>query len=296
MVARRPVLALFLLLLACPFTTGRVLAQARYDHTLEAFVGGGVPSPVSNPGHARGVPRFAAVEHLYGSDVGNVTLVLIDKTSAGFSTIGPVGTPVLASLAFDGPSGLLYGTDAATANLVTVDPGSGATVIIGNTGIPIPHGAAIDRETGILYVAGIDHMLYRVSKDTGVATLIGPFGIEYISALDFDPSTGILYGAHAEASSFGHLYTIDTATGHATLVAETHRFTGIAFDQDGVLYAADNGAGSGNTLFLVDKADGSWTAVGDLGPGNILAIEFDSLALPTATRAATWGGLKLRYR
>lgn len=266
-------------------------ADGRYDRVLEAFVGRATSSP------ATGVPRTHAIEHLYGSDVSSAALILIDKSNAAFTSIGSVGTPVLASLAFDGPSGLLYGTDAATSNLVTVDPASGATTIKGSTGIGLAHGAAIDRNTGILYVAGQGpDALYRVDKATAAATLIGPFGVDFISTLDFDPMTGILYGAYAVDNTFGHLYTIDTATGQATLVADTHRITGMSFDENGDLYAADNGAGSGSTLFRVDKANGSWTPVGSLGSGNVLAIEFDSLSSTTSARAATWGRLKALYR
>src|SRR5262249_51848428 len=160
-------------------------AEGQYDRVREAFLGPVVSSPRPTPTSGTGV------EHLYGSDISSEDLVLIDKSNAAYSVIGPVGVLVLASLAFDGQSRLLYGTDTATSNLVTVDAISGATTIVGKTGISLPHGAAIDRADGGLYVAGQSpDVLYRVDKETGAATLVGAFDAEYISALDFDPTTG----------------------------------------------------------------------------------------------------------
>jgi hypothetical protein len=133
----------------------------------------------------------------------------------------------------------------------------------GLSDLPNPAWAiAYDRLHKFLYVASqAPHALYRVDKSNGAATLIGAFGVDYISALDFDPTTGILYGAYAVDNPFGHLYTIDIVTGHATLVADTHRLTALSFDENGVLYGADNGAGSGSTLFRLDKSNGSFTTV-----------------------------------
>jgi hypothetical protein len=198
-----------------------------------------------------------------------------------------LGTPTLASLAYDCESQLLYGTDTSNSNLVVIDISTAQTTVIGITGIYLPHGAAIDPRDGTLFMTGDEPgTLFRVDKRTAAAVPIGAIGFDHIGGLDFDPATGLLYGAYAWADDSGRLITIDTATGRGTLVAPSHRLTSIAFDQQGVLYGADNGsiAGVENHLYRIDKLTGAWTHIGGLGFGNVLAIEFDNRPKPGEQR------------
>jgi hypothetical protein len=226
--------------------------------------------------------RSEGIELLFGTEVTKDEFLEIDKTSATVKVLGPLSSPYVAGLAYDAPSGILYATDTATKNLVTVNPFNGLVKVIGNTGLNLPHGAAIDPSDGTLYaVADKPGRLYRVDKATATATLVGNLGVDHINALDFDPATGVLYAAYAWSDASGFLYTVNTGTGAATLVAPTHRINGLSFDSDGKLYASENGLQTGvpSSLYSIDKSNGNWKLIGSLGVDNVLGLEFGSPAL-----------------
>jgi FlaG/FlaF family flagellin (archaellin) len=258
-------------------------ATDRFDHRRQAFVS---EQAGPSPSRDQSAALVSAVEHLFGSEVNLKNLLHIDNTDASVGVLGPLGSPIVAALAYDNESGWLYGTDAQTGELVRIDPLTANTTVIGNTGLNLPHGAAIDPSDGILYVlenpVGSPTLLYRVDKGTASATLVGSTNFMHISAMDFDPTTGICYGAHAWAYETGFLITIDTSTGAGTFVADTHRINGMSFDKNGMLYAAENGLYSGipSSLYVVDKTNGSWSLVGSMGVENVLGIVFDSEAGP----------------
>ncbi|MBC8106979.1 MAG: hypothetical protein H7Z14_10350 [Anaerolineae bacterium] len=76
---------------------------------------------------------------------------------------------------------------------------------------------------------------------TGATTPVGNFGFGggYMETLAFDPSTGTLFGM----SSISSLYSINQATGAATLIGSTHNFNpfhAMACDNNGTLYGVDS--------------------------------------------------------
>jgi hypothetical protein len=90
-------------------------------------------------------------------------------------------------------------------------------------------------------------------------------------------SAEVLYGVDFSASE---LYTIDTSTGAASLVASTgfSGMAGIAFDDDGTLYAIDVDFGS-TTLFTIHPATGVTTAIGTTGQtGGEGALVYDTIS------------------
>jgi hypothetical protein len=216
---------------------------------------------------------------LFGVEVSFANLVTIDTTNANTTMIGPVGSPVIAGLAWDSATGTVYGVDTSTKNLVTVDLATGNTTIVGSTGLYMTHGLAIDPATGIMYTVDDLDRLYTLDKATGAATRIGSVGCTGIGALDFDPLTGVLYGAYASSNETGMLITIDTATGQGTFVAKTHRINGLCFDSNGVLFAVDNGlyGGVDSSLYTVNKNTGQWALVGSLAVDNVIGIIFEEL-------------------
>ena len=113
-----------------------------------------------------------------------------------------------------------------------------------------------------LYVATweTNSEIFLVESATGIASSIGFAGTR-ISGLDFDG--GVLSGWGHD----GSLYSIDAATGAATLIGASG-FSGVegaaAFGPDGSLYAADSSAAA-NSLIRLDTATGAGTLVGAFG-------------------------------
>ncbi|MGH7785787.1 MAG: thrombospondin type 3 repeat-containing protein [Candidatus Binatia bacterium] len=113
--------------------------------------------------------------------------------------------------------------------------------------------------------------LYRINPSTGVGFLVGPMGIFGCNGLAFDPTTGVLYALRSGAPVPNSLWTVDTATGAATLVGPTGLTSGaedIAFRADGALFsyhrsAAALGRVSTTTgAVLLFPSSGLSTAVG----------------------------------
>lgn len=78
-------------------------------------------------------------------------------------------------------------------------------------------------DEGETYGIGLDGMLYLFDTDTGDAEEVGELGVtpaNYLQSAAFDPKTGDLYWAAQLADGTSALYTVDTATGEARLVAE----------------------------------------------------------------------------
>lgn len=80
-------------------------------------------------------------------------------------------------------------------------------------------GMAVDNE-GQIYAVGTDGMFYHIHKSTGKMTKIGDTGIrpKYLSSACVDPTTGEFYYSTVLENGLSGLYTIDYATGEASLV------------------------------------------------------------------------------
>lgn len=160
-------------------------------------------------------------------------LVRVNTADAGIGVVGVAATlneEDWSGLAVDPSSGILYASSTLMANglsstLYTIDPASGAATPIG----PITDGGRIIEVAvdvaGQLY--GVDiaaDTLVAIDKSSGAGSVVGTLGFnaEFAEGLDFDPSTNVLYFAAVNNESVfsqpGQMYTIDTATGHATLV------------------------------------------------------------------------------
>jgi len=151
------------------------------------------------------------------------------------------------------------------------------------------------------FVLSSDFDLYSVDTLTGVTTLIGPLGITpaFCPGLTYDKSTATLYagaltGTYPEFT-FG-LYTINMATGAATLVANgdsTGTFTEIACNAAGQMYALEHRQASTGRLWSINKTTAALTPIGtDLGgisSANFQDIEFapDGILYYTASTLTT---------
>lgn len=259
-------------------------AQQIYDPVRAVFTGPGMAPVSAAPVASSPLPSGMMV----GVDITTDTFISITLADASSSAIGLVTEDIVGGLAWDGLLGVYFGTAPGSGELLQIDPSTGATTVVGNTGLSLAHGCAIDPATGVLYLVHdnlSDTLLYTVDKATAAVTFVGALNFQHIGALDFDPETGTLYGAYSWLDSTGLLVTIDTTSGQASLVANTHRINGLSFDDQGNLYATDNrmNGTSPTDLLLVDKTSGAWSTVGAISWGNVLGLagEFsDGSGLP----------------
>jgi len=145
-------------------------------------------------------------------------LYTVDYTTGEMTLLG--GTTPLYGIGYDDSSGTMYGCDST--NLYKVDMTTGATTLVGpfnNT-----WGCMIDMTIdcdGNAYGHDISHdAIDKINLTTGAATMIGYTGIDcnYAQGMGFDKDNDILYLAAYTTEGEGGLYTVDVATGHATLV------------------------------------------------------------------------------
>jgi hypothetical protein len=163
-------------------------------------------------------------------------LVIVDQNTAAITIIGhPTGVARISGLAFDA-TGALFAT--------TEPPG----------GFPPPPGP-----TGPSSLLSLDPATGAVI--TSVLVTANGSAIN-IADLAVQPGTGSLFGVRGPndgGGGAGNLYTIDRATGVATLVGNTgHFFDTIAFAPDGTLYlaSADRGMGPTNShLSVIDPTN-----------------------------------------
>jgi hypothetical protein len=140
--------------------------------------------------------------------------------------------------------------------------------------------------TSSWYVLSSDFDLYSVDTLTGITTLVGSLGITptFCPGLTYDKSTATLYagaltGAYPDFT-FG-LYTVNMATGAATLVANgdsTGTFTEIACNAAGQIYAIEHRPTAPGRFWSIDKTTAALSIIGtDLGgisSSNFQDIEF----------------------
>lgn len=229
---------------------------------------------------------------LYTLDFDSGELVVLDTADAGETVVGiaaTLGDEDWSGLALDRSDGTLYASSTLMAGgvastLYTIDPATGSASAVG----PIDGGGRVIEiaadPAGQLYGVDIaNDVLVAIDKATGDAIAIGPLGFnaEFAEGLDFDPSTGILYFAAVNDESVfsqpGQMYTIDPATGHATLVG------GISADPASAQISAFAIAVAGGAC--ATPADVPWLSAlpveGVTAPGGMSGVEvgFDASAL-----------------
>ncbi len=103
--------------------------------------------------------------------------------------------------------------------------------------LPQTHVAIASDRRGNIFTVGGDGILYRLDKEARDMIAVGPTGVpavdvRYAQSATFDFSTDIMYWAALHADGTSALYTVDTATGHATKVGDfpdNEEFAGIYF-------------------------------------------------------------------
>lgn len=243
----------------------------------------------------------AAIE-LVGVDEFNDTLVAIDPTNAATTPLGPVGDPIIGSLAYDPNHRILYAASTTSLNLLTINPVDGTTSVVGYTGVELIHALEYDSNADVLYAVSSEaDTLYRIDVMSAAATPIGPTGINRVGAMAFDPVSDVMYATDiSPASGSSGLFTVDLATGQLNFVAgfnnpEVVQIAGLAFHPDFGLLGADNkqGAFTADHLFSIDPLTGQATSIGDLGINtNFLGIAFvEQIPEPTSALFVFQSGL-----
>jgi hypothetical protein len=195
---------------------------------------------------------------------------LITNLTGPFSTDFP-GLEVLAST--------VYATDVfdlalGGAHFGTIDLTTGAFISINDQGGSGFWAAlAADPAANLLYTVDLAQSTFPLLSVTplGVISTIGDTN-QFIGGLAFDSDSNVLYGADGTS-----LYTIDTATGAATLVGITgisNSSPGLAFDTESdILYLNVGGSDpNADNLYQVDTGTGLATLVGPNGPTEGLGI------------------------
>jgi hypothetical protein len=217
---------------------------------------------------------------LFGTTYGASDLVELDpSTGALVRTIGAVGYRV-NGLEYDHVTGKLFATtssgDVSFPNgLIEIDLTTGA-------GTPVGTGAGMTimnptvSSTGAMYAWTEDSDdLVTVDKTTGVATVVGDSQLStWEHGLAFDPADRLVF-----VNGDGRFYTMDTATGAATLITvgggrvhhgDFHPVTGHYWGIDETNGSAD---GPERTLRVVD-VNARTMSFGTQTVDNLFAITF----------------------
>ncbi len=167
----------------------------------------------------------------------------------------------LPSLASAGPT-LFSVRSNFNDRLYSIDAATGVATDLGRLNFDDAGGLSFIGNT-LFAIGGSRDELWHITTAPG--TLVGATGERAGSdaGLDYNVVNGLLYNYNTDSGA-GSLYTIDPATGAATLVGSGNRFLdGLAINSAGQAFAID-GAFSG-ALYSLDLTTGASTLIGSLG-------------------------------
>lgn len=156
----------------------------------------------------------------YAIDYPAGDLYSIDVTTAETTLIGNTGISGASGMAWDPTSNAMmviaHDPACSSTTLYILDIVTGAAQLIGSEDGCLA-GLAIDANDDVF---SIDIAAGRLVEDGGAIGFLGAFNFTYVSALFFDPSSDILYLIALDANTgIESMYTVDTITGLATLIA-----------------------------------------------------------------------------
>ena len=224
---------------------------------------------------------------LYATDRSTQGLYTVDRTTGAATLVGPLTYfTSFSDLAIDPATGIAYISDVLDPftfqwSLATIDLATGQQTIIGPQFDTDIH--AIVFRDGTLYGFSYSRGLGVMDPTAGFYTPLFPFNTmpEPIEDAAIDSATGTIYGI---GQFSGSVYTIDVATGTASLIGSTgvnFNFTvGMAFTA-GTLYALGNDTSftPENHLFQVDPATAAATLIGPNG----LMFQPDAMDTPPSS-------------
>jgi hypothetical protein len=144
-------------------------------------------------------------------------------------------------------------------------------------------GAAADAVglIGLQPLAG-DTDVLSIQTEPFSSSFLASTQVSGLSGLDVQPGTGLLF-ASSGGGDGGRLFTVDPATGGATLIGDPpgfDRLPGLAFDLDGTLFASAGGNVAG-ALIILDPNTGLGVSVGSFAADGLTVI--DGLAVHPVT-------------
>ncbi len=177
---------------------------------------------------------------------------------------------------------VLYATSGpVNPQLWTVDPLTGAILTSNQiTGEEALFGGLCDDGTNLYSIDGYNDpnsdRTFRIDPATGTGVIVGNTNFNWnFRTCEVQRSTGVLYGATDNV-----LYTINTSTGAATLVANLSsppnldQMTAMAISSTGDAYVSDIG---NTSLFRLNLSNGALTFIGQMNIGTWFAdLSFDS--------------------
>lgn len=215
-----------------------------------------------------GAATAAPIGYAIQSD-GDDQLYSIDLGTGVATAIGAVGFDDVESLAFQPGTGVLFGVDDISDQLITIDLTTGAGTAVGSLGVSFTDmGLAFDATGNLWMATDIPEIFYSIDPLTGAATAVGSQGQRVTglvadgmtlyglggdgtdNLVEIDPTTGAAtsigpLGAGLNVSDGGiafdgtgtlwgledggNIFSIDVATGAATIQASTlSGFEGLA--------------------------------------------------------------------
>ncbi len=249
---------------------------------------------------------------------GNGVFGTVDLATGTYKPIGPTEPDGYFGMA-TGPNGAIYSLNYL-GQLDRINPGTGAFTRVGATGLQpclVPSPAcgptsefALGSINGKLFATDFADSIYTVNPATGAATLLAknsglppapfvpgsqnPDGTFNLADEAIWSAGGKLYATYdAFVENFAtstveavtvapKLYSIDPATGLATVIGATDLGIGAATEVNGVTYAFDD---STTQIDTIDLSTGAATAVGNFDP----AAEVLQGAAPVTPEPASVG-------
>jgi hypothetical protein len=215
---------------------------------------------------------------LYASSAGpGGSLYSLNTTTGAATLLGPTGVNDLHGLAVHPVTHEIIGVHA---------PGAQATLyrVSSLHGDALPLATVQVQNMRAIAFAGNDTLfggttsggLIRVNALTGDTALVGTAsGVAY-SEFTFHPNTGTLWACvRPVLVNRDRIYTVNTATGAATLVGATGDGTitpSITFDALGTLYGLKGTGTSVSTLISIDTLTAAGSAIGSTGVTGLIAI------------------------
>lgn len=215
------------------------------------------------------------------------------------------------------PDGSTLLIATTSSELVHVSPTTGTqtgVVTVVYPTLPAPHddlnvSTAMEYVGGTLYAAFDESgpetgpgYLGTINPANGATTAIGELTGMNAPAGGLAYSNGVMYAVSSANSVFSQLYTVDLATGAATLIADityqgaqVEAMTALAI-VDGVAYTKSNDTTGGvdnETLYTIDLSSGALTPVFDMGQFIIALTNAQTEQAEAIPTMGTWGFIVL---
>ncbi len=223
------------------------------------------------------------------SNPGN-DLYAIDTATGAIEAVGPTGLDGnVSGMRWDASTGVAYAmaeSCGTASSLYTIDLGTGATTLVGSSSGTCIIDIAIDPDGNLYGVDLMPYALVAIDKTTGATQPIGSLGFNagYAEGLDFDPSTGTLYFAGYDTDTFlGGMYTIDLATGAATLIGPIGP-DGDEMDAFAIAIPSTQCVNATDVPWLSEDVSGGTTAPGTTSP---VTVTMDATGLSPGTYAGS---------